>query len=68
MPANRLDFLLRPSRTAAAFAARTTASALLALVLAVLLGPGNPYWSAMTVVVVSQPLRGQVMAKGFYRL
>jgi len=66
--ANRLDFLLRPSRTAAAFAARTTAGALLALVLAVLLGLENPYWSAMTVVVVSQPLRGQVMAKGFYRL
>lgn len=46
---------------------RTTLSALVALVAAILLGLDNPYWAAMTTVVVAQPVRGQVMVKGLFR-
>lgn len=64
----RFHFLLRPSRPALIFALRTTATALLALVVAVLLGLDSPHWAAMTVWIVAQPTRGMVVSKGLYRL
>jgi len=67
LPEHRLDFLLRPPRSALLFALRTTVTALLALSVATLLGLKNPHWAAMTVIVVAQPTRGMVLAKGFYR-
>lgn len=64
----RFHFLLRPGRPAVAFALRTAAAALAALLLARLLGLDNPHWAAMTVWIVAQPTRGMVVSKGLYRL
>lgn len=66
--AARFHFLLRPSRPALAFALRTTAAALAALLAAQALGLDNPHWAAMTVWIVAQPTRGMVVSKGLYRL
>lgn len=64
----RFHFLFRPSLPALIFALRTTATALAALVIAVLLGLDSPHWAAMTVWIVAQPTRGMVISKGLYRL
>ncbi|HEX5513771.1 MAG TPA: FUSC family protein, partial [Gammaproteobacteria bacterium] len=64
----RLDFLLRPPRPAILFALRVLVTALLALLLAILLGLKNPHWATMTTIVVAQPTRGAAFAKGFYRI
>lgn len=66
--AARFHFLLRPSRPALAFALRTAAAALAALLAALALGLDNPHWAAMTVWIVAQPTRGMVVSKGLYRL
>lgn len=49
------------------FAASTTFSALLALYLAFWFQLELPSWAATTVMIVAQPVPGQVVGKGFYR-
>ncbi|MFG1478455.1 FUSC family protein [Xanthobacter sp. V4C-4] len=51
-----------------AFTLRTAFAAVLALVLAAALGIDNPQWAAMTVWVVAQPTRGQLLEKGVFRI
>ncbi len=50
------------------YATRVALSACLALVLAWALGLEHPQWAAMTVFAASQPTRGQILEKGFFRL
>ena len=50
------------------FAAKTTASALLALAVAFTFNLDAPKWSLLTVFIVAQPQSGMVVAKGFYRI
>lgn len=50
-----------------AYAARTALAACIALALAWALGLEHPQWSAMTVWAASQPTRGQLLEKGFFR-
>ena len=65
---------LRVSRTqgewpAVIFAAKTTAAALIALLVAFTFNLDEPYWALLTVFIVSQPLEsGAVLAKSFYRI
>ena len=48
------------------FAAKTTASGLIALLVAFTFNLDQPYWALLTVFIVSQPLQsGQVLAKAF---
>jgi uncharacterized membrane protein YccC len=47
---------------------RTALAALVALVLANALGIDSPGWAAMTVFLVSQPTRGLLKARSFYRV
>lgn len=49
-------------------AGRGTAAALAALAVAVHLKLENPYWAAMTALIVIQPTRGLLFEKSFYRL
>lgn len=49
-------------------ALRGAAAALAALAAAVLLRLENPYWAAMTALIVIQPTRGLLFEKSFYRL
>ncbi|GLS21925.1 fusaric acid resistance protein [Labrys miyagiensis] len=57
-----------PPRADWIFALRTTLVGLVALVIAYLLGLGQPQWAMMTVFIVSQPVAGMVLAKGLFRL
>jgi uncharacterized membrane protein YccC len=51
------------------FAAKTTASGLIALLVAFTFNLDQPYWALLTVFIVSQPLQsGQVLAKSSYRI
>lgn len=50
------------------FALRTAIAACIALVLAWALRLEHPQWAAMTVWAASQPTRGQLLEKGFFRL
>ena len=50
------------------FAAKTTASALLALLVAFSLDLDQPKWALLTVFIVAQPQSGLVLAKSFYRI
>ncbi len=50
-----------------AFAVRTAIGACAALLLALALGLEHPQWAAMTVWAASQPVRGQLLEKSFYR-
>jgi uncharacterized membrane protein YccC len=50
------------------FAAKTTASALIALLVAFTFNLDQPQWALLTVFIVSQPQSGLVLAKSFYRL
>lgn len=50
------------------FSLNSFAAAMLALFLALAMGLVNPFWSAMTVYIVSQPHAGSVRSKAFYRL
>jgi uncharacterized membrane protein YccC len=49
-------------------AARGTVAALAALATAAGLGLENPYWAAMTALIVIQPTRGLLLEKSYYRL
>ena len=49
--------------------AKTTASGLVALLVAFTFNLDQPYWALLTVFIVSQPQQsGQVLAKSFYRI
>lgn len=50
------------------FAAKTTASGLIALLVAFTSNLDQPYWALLTVFIVSQPQSGLVLAKSFYRI
>jgi uncharacterized membrane protein YccC len=50
------------------FAAKTTASGLIALLVAFTFNLDQPQWALLTVFIVSQPQSGLVLAKSFYRL
>jgi uncharacterized membrane protein YccC/class 3 adenylate cyclase len=50
------------------FAAKTTASALIALLVAFTFNLDQPYWGLLTVFIVAQPQSGLVLAKSFYRI
>ena len=49
-------------------AARGTLAALAALLLAIVLKLENPFWAAMTALIVIQPTRGLLLEKSYYRL
>lgn len=51
-----------------AFTLRAALAAALALALAAMVGIDNPQWAAMTVWVVAQPTRGQLLEKGAFRI
>lgn len=59
-----LGFTARP----AGFVLRTALAAWIALLTAWLIGLEHPQWSAMTVWAASQPLRGQLVERSFFRL
>src|ERR1700730_3737856 len=50
------------------FAAKTTASGLVALLVAFTFNLDQPQWALLTVVIVAQPQSGLVLAKSFYRI
>jgi uncharacterized membrane protein YccC len=50
------------------FAAKTTASGLIALFVAFTFNLDQPQWALLTVFVVAQPQSGLVLAKSFYRI
>jgi uncharacterized membrane protein YccC len=50
------------------FAAKTTASGLLALLIAFTFNLDQPKWALLTVFIVAQPQSGLVLAKSFYRI
>src|SRR5215831_4043822 len=50
------------------FAAKTTASALIALLVAFTFNLDQPQWSLLTVFIVAQPQSGLVFAKSYYRI
>jgi len=50
------------------FAAKTTASALLALLIAFRFDLDEPKWALLTVFIIAQPQSGFVLAKSFYRI
>lgn len=50
------------------FAAKTTAAALIALLIAFHLNLDQPYWALLSVFIVAQPKDGMVLAKSFYRV
>src|SRR5215831_7666029 len=54
--------------SAVAFAAKTTASGLIALLIAFTFNLDQPQWALLTVFIVAQPQSGLVLAKSFYRI
>lgn len=54
--------------TRALFSLNSFVAAMLALYIALSLGLLNPFWSMMTVYIVSQPQAGSVRSKALYRL
>jgi uncharacterized membrane protein YccC len=50
------------------FAAKTTASALIALLVAFTFNIDQPQWALLTVFIVAQPQSGLVLAKSYYRI
>src|SRR5215472_1237368 len=50
------------------FAAKTTASGLIALLVAFAFQLDQPQWTLLTVFIVAQPQSGLVLAKSFYRI
>lgn len=62
-----MHYLKTLSREHFLFMLRITAAVLVAIGVAILLGLEYPYWAGMTVVVVTQPLRGMIWTKGLYR-
>src|SRR5262245_10501551 len=66
-PAAGLTFP-RPSWIPWIFAAKTTASGLLALLVAFAFNLDQPKWALLTVFIVAQPQSGLVLAKSFFRI
>jgi uncharacterized membrane protein YccC len=60
--------LIRTSWVPWIFAAKTTLSALLALLVAFTFNLDQPKWSVLTVFIVAQPASGLVLAKSFHRI
>lgn len=56
-------WLISPTPAAIGFAVRTTAAALLALVIALWMELDDPQWAAMTVWIVAQAPAGKVFPK-----
>ena len=50
------------------FATKTTASGLIALLVAFTFNLDQPQWALLTVFIVAQPQSGLVLAKSFYRI
>src|SRR5262249_4272294 len=50
------------------FAAKTTASAIIALLVAFTFDLDQPQWTLLTVFIVAQPQSGLVLAKSFHRI
>src|SRR5712671_1473709 len=50
------------------FAAKTTVSGLIALLIAFTFNLDQPQWALLTVFIVAQPQSGLVLAKSFYRI
>jgi len=65
---SRLAWLYAPSAGNVWFALRTCVSAALALYFAFWLQLDNPYWALLNVVILSQPLPGFLVVRGFARL
>ncbi|GGO86955.1 hypothetical protein GCM10011348_39050 [Marinobacterium nitratireducens] len=65
---SNLDFVLRPKQGALVRAGRITLATLMALLIAMLLGIDSPFWAGMTVLLVAQPTRGQLLGKGLARV
>ena len=63
-----LGWLLAPTPSAIGFALRTTAAALISLVIALWMELDDPQWAAMTVWIVAQGSRGESMSKARWRL
>nr|WP_242008488.1 FUSC family protein [Acetobacter ghanensis] len=63
-----MSWLLAPTPSAIGFALRTTAAALIALVIALWMELDDPQWAAMTVWIVAQGSRGESMSKARWRL
>ncbi|WP_208858907.1 FUSC family protein [Acetobacter ascendens] len=61
-------WLISPTPAAIGFAVRTTAAALLALVIALWMELDDPQWAAMTVWIVAQGSRGESLSKARWRL
>lgn len=68
MMAAQLRLALLHQRPCFVQAVRGTAAVLAALVVATLLQLENPFWAAMTALIVIQPTRGLLLEKSFYRL
>jgi uncharacterized membrane protein YccC len=60
--------ILGPKWIPLIFAAKTTASGLLALLVAFAFNLDQPKWALLTVFIVAQPQSGLVLAKSFYRI
>jgi uncharacterized membrane protein YccC len=60
--------ILGPKWIPAIFAAKATASGLLALLVAFTFNLDQPKWALLTVFIVAQPESGLVLAKSFYRI
>lgn len=65
---SKLARAIRADNKAAVFAVHTTASAMLALTIAVVAGLPHPWWAAMTVWLVAQPTRGLFIERCAARL
>ena len=60
--------MLKLTRVGIHFSTSTFAAAMLALYLSLSLGLPRPYWSVITVYIISQPLAGAVRSKAIQRL
>jgi uncharacterized membrane protein YccC len=65
-PATRPSIGSNPMRWI--FAVKTTASAIIALLIAFTFDLDQPQWALLTVFIVAQPQSGLVLAKSFYRV
>src|SRR5262249_24599975 len=64
----RTEAVVSPKRMPLTFAAKTTASGLLPLLVAFAFNLDQPKWALLTVFIVAQPQSGFVLAKSFYRI
>ena len=62
-----VEAAFKPDARALRFAARTTAAALMALLIGHLLGFREAYWSSITAWVLAVPDRGVILPKAFFR-